>query len=131
MQVDFAFLCDYADVSGKVAAFGIGIDTIYAPDVPCTHPLMHVLAQLRASVAESGRKDFKLALIDADGVELLNIAGPLEIKSGGGVEGVSRINVALNNVAFPHYGDYSLHLTIDGNEIHRIRFAVASPPSTN
>ena len=37
MRLDFAFLCDYADASGKVHALGIGVDNIYAPQVPARH----------------------------------------------------------------------------------------------
>ena len=30
MTVDFAFVCDYAEVGGKINAMGIGFDTIFA-----------------------------------------------------------------------------------------------------
>ena len=132
MQVDFAFICDFADVSGKVTAFGIGFDSIFAVSTPCTHAQMRLVAQLRASVAELGRKEIKFVLVDADGKELLNAGGLIEIKRASeGVDGTARLHFAMNNVQFPDYGAYSLHIIADGNELHRIGFAVVKPPSTN
>ena len=54
MRVDFAFLCDHAEVSGKINALGIGFDTIYARKVPVRHPYFFLVAQFRASIAEIG-----------------------------------------------------------------------------
>ena len=45
MRVDFAFLCDHAEVSGKINALGIGFDTIYARKVPARHPYFFLVAQ--------------------------------------------------------------------------------------
>ena len=38
MNVEYAFLCDYADPSNKLTAVGIGIDSIY---VPLVEPLQN------------------------------------------------------------------------------------------
>ena len=93
---------------------------------------MRLVAQLRASVAELGRNEIKFVLVDADGKELLNAGGPIEIKRASeGVDGTARLHFAMNNVQFPDYGAYSLHIIADGNELHRIGFAVVKPPSTN
>ena len=43
MNLDFAFICDYAEVSGKINALGIGFDTIYSPKVPAKHPLFFLV----------------------------------------------------------------------------------------
>ena len=34
MDVDFAFVCDYADVSTKINALGIGFDSVFLPQLP-------------------------------------------------------------------------------------------------
>ena len=38
MQVDFAFICDYAEATNKINALGIGFDTIMAQKAPVKHP---------------------------------------------------------------------------------------------
>jgi hypothetical protein len=65
--VDFAFICDYAEATGKINALGIGFDTIFAPNVPTKHPSFFLVVQLRASTVEAGDKQLKISLIDADG----------------------------------------------------------------
>ena len=56
MQVDFAFICDYAESGGKVNVMGIGFDTIFPKQVPVTHPQFFIVAQFRGSFAEEGEK---------------------------------------------------------------------------
>ena len=133
MQIDFAFLCDYADVSGKINALGIGFTTILAPELPVVHQQMHLVVQFRASVAETGRKEVSVKIIDADGIALQDdISGIVEIKSPiPGVEGTARLHVAIMNLKFLHFGDYALHVVVDNNEMHRIPFEVKQPPSTS
>lgn len=132
MNVDFAFICDYAEVVGKIYALGIGFDTIFAPSVPAKHPLFTVVIQLRAQSVESGEKDLRINLIDADGKEIIptlqtkiNIQKPLS-----GTESIGRIAFRFNNVQFPQYGAYSLHAVIDGHEMVRIPLRVSPPPAT-
>ena len=49
MEVNFAFLCDYADQSGaKMTAIGIGFDTIYATRVPAVHALFFSVISLKS-----------------------------------------------------------------------------------
>lgn len=132
MDVDFAFVCDYADVGGKINALGIGFDTIFAPQVPATHPSLHLVAQLSAHSTEAGTKSISLRLIDADGKDILPpMQGSFEIsKPVTGTESKGRIHVALANLKFEKYGMYSFHVVIQGQEMIRIPFRVAAPPTT-
>lgn len=133
MEVDFAFICDYADASGpKVHALGIGFDTIFAANVPAKHPQFTFVAQLRASAAELGTKDVSIRLIDADGRTLINIPGQVSIeKPMTGVESIQKVAVAFHMVEFPRFGDYALHLVVGGIDLHRVRIRVAQllPPT--
>lgn len=132
MDVDFAFICDYADVTGKINALGIGFDTIYARKEPARHPIFYVVAQLRASIAEAGTKDIEIRLIDADGADVIPPAkGSFEVPAPkGATETKGRIAMAFHNVQFPRYGLYSFHLTIQGREMVRIPLRITPPPST-
>lgn len=133
MDIDFAFICDYAEVGGKVNALGIGFDTIYAREVPFTHRHFDLVAQARASIAEIGEKQIILRLIDADGNDVIpEIVGSFNIPrpTEGMTESIGRIKAGFDNVVFPSYSAYSLHVVIQGREMIRISIKVAQPPTT-
>lgn len=131
--VDFAFICDYAEAGNKLGALGIGFDTIYAAEVPCVHPNFHLVLQLRASIAEVGRKDVQISLVDADGRDVVDpLSGNLEVAQAppGTLDTTARLVVGFAGVQFPAYGQYALHVVIQGNEMVRIPMRVAQPPAT-
>ena len=130
MILDFAFICDYAEVAGKINAMGIGFDTIYAPKIPCKHPHFFLVIQLRASMVEAGEKDMEVHLIDEDGKDIMPaLRGKMTVQSPvSGAESLCRIAMAFNSVEFPRYGAYSLHTEIDGHEVVRIPLKVSQPP---
>ena len=133
MDIDFAFICDYAELGAKINALGIGFDTIYAREVPATHPHFYLVAQIRASVAEVGDKAIEIRLIDADGADVIPpISGTFNIPRPppATTESLGRIVVAFNSVPFPRYTQYSLHVVIQGREMVRIPLRVMQPPAT-
>ena len=133
MVVDFAFICDYAESGNKLGALGIGFDTIYAPQVPCAHPNFHLVLQLRSSVAEAGRKDVSVSLIDADGKDVIPpLSATMEVPQPppGALETNARLVVGFAGVQFPAYGQYTLHVVVQGQEMVRIPIRVAQPPTT-
>ena len=132
MNPDFYFICDYAEVTGKINALGIGFDTIYAPKVPCNHPHFFLVIQLRANVTEAGEKNLEVRLIDEDGKDIIpTLRGKFIIqKPVSGTESIGRIAMEFNNVEFPRYGAYSLHAVIQGQEMVRVPLKVSPPPQT-
>ena len=125
MNIDFAFVCDYAEVTGKINALGIGFDTIYAPKVPTKH-------LFRANVVEAGEKNLEVRLIDEDGKDTIpTIRRKFNIpKPTGGTESIGRIAMQFHNVEFPKYGSYSLHAVVEGLEIVRVPLKVSPPLQT-
>jgi hypothetical protein len=132
MNTDFAFICDYAEVTKKINALGIGFDTIYAPKVPAKHPSFFLVIQLRASVVEAGEKTLEVHLINEDGNDIMpTLRGKFIIKKPiSGTESIGRIAMRFNNVEFPRYGSYSLHAVIEGQEMVRVPLKVSPPPQT-
>jgi len=133
VDVDFAFVCDYAESGNKISALGIGFDTIYAPQVPCVHPNFHLVAQIRASKAEVGDKEITIRLIDADGKDVVPVLnGTLNIPppAAGSIESTGRLVVGFAGVKFPKYSQYTLHVAVQGHEMVRIHLRVARPPRT-
>ena len=133
MEVNFAFLCDYADQSGgKMTAVGIGFDTIFAPKVPCRHSSFFLVIQLRANVVEAGEKNLEVRLIDEDGKDIIpTLKRKFDIpKPATGTESIGRIAMQFHNVEFPRYGSYSLHAVVEGLEMVRVPLKVNPPPQT-
>lgn len=133
MEVDFSFLCDYADNPGKLYALGIGIDTIYTAAVPTVHPVMYAVARLRFSGVEAGDKPIGVRLLDADGNNLvppIDANVTVESPPQGHTERTLTIALALHGVRFERYGLYAVVWMLQGNEIKRIPFRVSTPPTT-
>ena len=133
MDVNFAFLCDYADQSGrKLTAIGIGFDTIYAKAIPAAHPLMFAVISLRFGFVEIGPIQIGIRLIDADGN---NIIPPLdttlnvELPPSGYNFRTQRVALALQNLKFAAYGDYTVNWLVGGQEVAHATVKVAPPPA--
>jgi len=133
MQVDFAFICDYAEATNKVNALGIGFDTIMAVRIPVRHPNFFLVIQLRANVVEAGEKNFEVHLIDDDGKQIIPpVKGKLNIpRPPAGTESTGRIAMRFDGVEFPRYGTYSIHVLVEGHEMSRIPLRVTQPPATS
>lgn len=134
MDVEYKFLCDHAqEAGGKLHALGVGIDNIYAQQVPATHPHMGLVVGLRYSRAESGQKQLRVNLITSDGVEVIDpIEGPMAFpEPASGVEGLANILLDMNQLTFPEYGAYAFHVTVNGNEVARLPLTVSRPPTSS
>jgi len=133
MQCDFAFICDYAEeAGGKLHAVGIGWDTIYAPNIPATHPMLGFVARLRGSAAEAGTKDVTIRLLDADGSDAFPAQQhqvPFQLKPNS-LLGNLNIVMQLGGLEFKKYGAYAIHLVVQGNEMASVSFNVSQPPTT-
>lgn len=133
MDVDFAFLCDYADASGKLHAMGIGIDVIYAKDVPALHHGAFVVIQMRFNRAESGEREVEIRVMGPDGQDVAKADGTMQI--GEAPEGmsshVSRIVLGFRPLPLRWFGSYSIHCLINGDERARIPFSVVKPSEQN
>ena len=131
MEVNFAFLSDYADQSGgKMSAIGIGFDTIYTASVPAVHPLFFSVISIKFSTTEVGQKRLGMHLIDADGN---SIVPPLDatINVGPPPPGFlyrnQNIALAMHGINFPRYGDYAVSWLLNGQEIKTVPLRIAPP----
>lgn len=131
MNVDFAFICDFAEASGKLNALGIGFDTIFAPKLPVRHPHFSLVLQLKASIVETGQKRIQVNLIDEDGNDVIQpIEGQLNIPyREGNSPSTGRFVMEFGNVEFKTYGGYSVRVVIEGMEMASIYFRVSPPPN--
>ena len=129
METLFAFICDSANESGgKINVLGVGWEIIHAAEVPVTHPQLFVVAKFRFHTTEVGQKRVELRLIDADGGDILpavrvqlNVPPP----ATGTTTSVNLV-MGLNNLTLPKFGEYSVHINIDGEERVRLPFTLAN-----
>jgi len=131
LEVNFAFLCDYAAQSGgKMTAVGIGIDTIYAPKVPIKHPLFFSVISIRFSTTEVGEKHVGMHLIDEDGNSIIP---PLDatVTVSSPPKGLNYRNqnivLQLRDVSFPKYGDYTISWLLGGQELKTLSLRIVPP----
>lgn len=132
MEVNYTFLCDYADNSGgKLTAVGIGFDTIYARTVPATHPMLYAVIGLWFSSVEAGSKQIGLRIVDADGNEIapaLNREVNVPPPPPGFTYRTLRLVMGVGNLTFEAYGDYVVAWLLGGTEIGRSLIKIAEPP---
>jgi hypothetical protein len=128
--VDFAFICDYAEVSNKINALGIGFDTIYASEVPIRHRSFSLVLKLRANIVEVGEKNIKISLIDEDGKNIIPDMNAKIIipKPPEGLESKAQLAIGFDNVEFPRYGSYSIHVVVEGHDIVPIPIRIVPTP---
>ena len=132
MQVNFSFLCDYADNSGgKLTAVGIGFDTIYTRAVPSTHPMLYAVVGLQFSSVETGSKQIGIRIVDADGSEIappVNTQVNVPPPSPGFTYRTLRLVIGIGNLKFEAFGDYAVVWLLGETEICRVPIKLAEPP---
>lgn len=131
LDLNFAFVSDFADASPKLTAVGIGFDTIYAPSVPATHAAMFAVISVRFSRAEAGAdKAFKVSIMNADGDLIappMETAGTAEPPPAGFHHRNIQSVVGMYGLTFPNYGDYQVSWLVNGTEMATASIRVAKP----
>jgi hypothetical protein len=130
LDVQYAFLCDFAEESGgKVHALGVGIDQVQMPVVPATHPQLSVAVAFGYEGSEARTRALVIRVIDADGHGIIPpIDGQLTLNDPGGAVGHGRVLVQLTGVQFQHYGDYAVEVAIARVNVASLPLRVVSPP---
>lgn len=130
MQCDYAFLSDFAsDRAGYVAAVGVGIDSLVAPQMPATHPHIFLVAQLRCHASEIGVKQMKIRLIDAQNNAVIEQSGQATFgKPDRGEYSVARLVLGFYMLTFQQYGSFNFTIEVEGKELARMPFQVLNPP---
>ena len=126
MDLDFAFLADYASESGgKLNALGVGIDSLHAVTLPATHPVMTLAARIRYSSAEAGDKQLSVRIVDADGANVIPpIDRSLSLGIPEGLTGTAQIVIQLHGVRFEAFGRYAVQLAVGGQSIADLDLSV-------
>lgn len=135
MKLTSAMLADAAQVqSGKLFVLGGGFDTISVKSLPATHRSLSL-----AMVAEVGPEDrqrdleLHISLMDEDGkaigVEakgMLRVGAPPNLPPGS--PSVVPIVSPFQNIVFAQAKGYVFVVSLDGEELARVRFRVVQVP---
>ena len=134
MDLDFAFLCDAADVSmGKLFVLGGAFDTIHVPGFPASHPTLAVALRILLSPMDLDRKHkLEILLLDADAHHIASANGDLMVpKSPGAPQGWKQavlLPLRFFNVPFKSDGHYSIEILMDGSLAKAIPLRVIQAP---
>ncbi|TAK78426.1 MAG: hypothetical protein EPO16_03690 [Dehalococcoidia bacterium] len=127
MELGFAFLCDAAqDSGGKLHALGIGVDVLRAASMPAVHARLSLVVRLTYGRADEGEHDFSIAVLDADGKEVVApVGGQMTLRLGGDdMSGSANLVVDLQNTRFTTYGPHEVSVSLDGRPIVTLPLAV-------
>lgn len=128
MEVKLAVIADAANVSqeGKLNILG-AFNVLFAETAPARHPEMVLVLNLEASPAEAGRdKALEIRMLAADGESVGGMKAEFRVpdpkKPGRPIQMQSVLR--LNDVSFPRFGDYGIHVLINEEEKAHIPLAL-------
>lgn len=116
MNIQVAVLCDAAtDDNGKLNLLG-SFDTIYARELPATHPQCAVALRVTFLAGDEGKRQLKLSFVDADGRAIMpGIDIPVEVSLPEDMHfGTRNFIINIQQLKFDLPGLYSVDLTLDG-----------------
>ena len=127
-EVEYAFLADAAEVQpgSKFHVLGGGVTRLSGPAFPFTHPHLALLVGLRLTAAERAREhDLGFVVTAPDGAQVTNATGRVISRGPNDVgDIVVAIAIDLWNMTMRIAGEYSVRITIDGNERKRLPLVV-------
>ena len=127
MDLGFAFLCDAAqDSGGKLHALGIGVDALHAASLPAIHPHLTLVVRLAYGREDEGSHDFSIAVLDADGKNVVApVGGQMTLRRNGeDTAGGANLVVDLQNAQFTTFGPHEVSVSVDGRALATLPLAV-------
>jgi hypothetical protein len=127
-ELEYAFLADAADArpGQKFAVIGGGVSRLGGPTFPLRHPHLALVVGLAVAAGEIGREtELRFAIVTPAGADLAGAQATVVPGGQGNGRGtVLTFALDLWNLSFPVPGDYSIRITIDGDERKRLPLIV-------
>ena len=119
MRILYALICEEATSrsDGRLNAGGV-FHQLYAPGFPAQQDELVLAMALEWDQGETGRKEFRIDLVDPDRSPSLTVSGHTDITPTpeGEAPPQTRLVLPMENVVFPKAGTYVFELQIDGGE---------------
>ena len=132
MNIEVFSLCDAAtvDVSGKLNVLG-AFDTIWAARMPAVYPQCAIALRARFDGLERGEHRVTVNFVNLDGKHLIPSAnGTININfSDGQRSGSANLVLNLQMLKLESYGEYSIDLAVDGQNVSSVPLFVREKPS--
>ena len=117
MRILYALICEDATSrsDGRLNAGGV-FHQLYAPGFPAQQDTLVLAMALEWDDSETGRKEFRIDLVDPDRSPSLTVSGHTDITPTpeGEAPAQTRLVLPMENVVFPKPGTYIFELQIDG-----------------
>ena len=117
MNIQVAVLCDAAtDDNGKLNLLG-AFDTIYARELPATHPQCAVALRVTFLAGDEGKHALQLSFVDADGGSIMPNFPPIPVEVALPEDmhfGTRNFIVNIQQLKFERPGLYSVDVSLDG-----------------
>jgi hypothetical protein len=127
VKVEVFSLCDFAsvDAGGKLNIIGV-FDSMWARESPIVYGLCVLAARLRFEKGEEGTKQVKISFIDPDGNLVMPVAEAIApvVSQPTASTTTAHIITMISQINLPTFGEYSLSLVIDGNQVASTPFYV-------
>ena len=118
MDVEILTLCDAAtEHAGKMNIIGI-FDQVNATNAPVVAPPCSIAVRIRFMALEAGNKAIRLAIVDADGREVIpSLNANISVQVPPNAQSATaQILLGIQQLRLPHFGEYSIVLLVDGRE---------------
>lgn len=134
MRLKFALLADYAAMMehGKLLLVG-EFENVWSPVVPFQRGPFYLVGRFEAHVSEGTEHTLRIGMYDADGKEVAILLpdAPLRFTPGGPGLPLRAQFIAQLAPQFPAYGEYGLHITVDGRTEEIVKVNAIRPPKAH
>ena len=131
MQLDFAFVADYAQAAaGKINVIGGAFDTIWLKDVPAIYPIVSLAMRFLISPGEFNRShSLEVIIVDADGKKLATANGQMGVGPNDAAQSWKPANVVMTlnfvNLRFDRFGSYAIEILVNGMSLKSLPLELA------
>lgn len=119
MRILYALVCEQADnrPDGRLDAGGV-FHQLYAPGFPAQQDQMVLAVSLEWNEGESGRKEFRIDLVDPSRSPCLTVNGHTDVtpSPAGEAPAQTRLVLPMENIVFPSAGTYLFVLHVGDQE---------------
>lgn len=128
MHLEILTFCDAArDYTGRLSIIG-GTDTIHVGSLPAKLDSCCIVVRLRMSKVEEGAHKVRLVIMNADGKQVVNMEGQMNVNFAPEVPTVAaNLIVNIRDMQLNSEGEHSVDVAVDGVQVGSTPLFVRTP----